>query len=119
MNYSDICCYAPINGTDPDKVRKIADSIKENGWVGAPILVIEGQLITGSHRLAALKLLEEEDWDFIADALGDIAESVDDIVGNWCKANDRYVDDQFPFDSLRDVFCGTWVEEYATDIEEW
>lgn len=119
MKYTNISCYAPINRTDPDKVREIAESIKANGWVGAPILITEGNLITGSHRLAALKLLEEEDWDFNADDLGDIAESVDDIVRDWCKANDRYVDEQFPFDSLQQVFGGTWVEEYADELKEW
>jgi len=27
--------------------------------------------------------------------------------------------DELPFDNLRQAFEGTWVEEYASEIEDW
>lgn len=116
MTYTDIRAYAPINDTDAAHVREIADSIKANGWVGAPILVhdVAGMLITGSHRLAAIKLLSDEDWDFDPDELGDIAEDVGDIIDEYCEENG-----DIPFDMLSLVFSGTWVEEYADQLVEW
>lgn len=119
MTAYDIIYYAPINKTNKDKVRVIADSILENGWNGMPILVDEahGMLITGSHRLAALKLLNDETEDDL-DNLGDIAEDVSDIIDAWCEENDAVIDD-IDFSNLSAVFSGTWVEEYASELEEW
>lgn len=120
MKAYQILSYAPINDVDQDKAAKIADSIKRNGWQGAPILVMEesGVLITGSHRQAALKLLHHDaDYDgSVFDV--DVAEPVDDIVTAWCEANYCTLDD-FPYDDLGKVFRGTWVEQYAGDIAEW
>lgn len=119
MKWTDIMCYAPINDTDPEKVREIAESIKANGWQGAPILVVEGhgQLVTGSHRMAALNLIQDETWMDL-DELGEIAETVDDIVEAWCEENDASLD-ELPYDNLEAVFAGTWVEEYKNEIVEW
>ena len=54
MKYSEIASYAGINAVDAGKVADLAESIKANGWQGAPILVCNMGLVTGSHRLAAL-----------------------------------------------------------------
>lgn len=120
MTYTEISCFAPINNTDATRVEEIAESIKKNGWVGAPILVSEslGQLITGSHRLAAIQSVIENDWDFDADDLGDIAEDIDGIINAYCEENDCTID-QLPYDNLSLVFAGTWVEEYAAGMVEW
>ena len=119
MKYSEIRAFAPLNDTDPDKVREIADSIRTNGWQGAPILVAAetGRLITGSHRVAAIRLLETEDW-FDADELGDIAEDVEDIVAQHME--DNYLTWETLYtDQLGLIFTGTWVEQYADEITEW
>ena len=115
MKASEIMYYAPVNNTDFDKVAEIAKSISENGWNGAPILVSasHGVLITGSHRIAAIKEL-----DFDPDELGDIAEDVDDIIDAWCEENEAIIDD-IDFGNLSPVFAGTWVEQYKDEIAEW
>jgi len=47
-----------------EAVKELADNIKENGWQGAPLVIMGEQLITGTHRYYAVKLLEEE-GDFL------------------------------------------------------
>ena len=121
MTYTDIMQYIPVNDTDAAHVREIADSIKANGWIGMPILVCNafgGSLVTGSHRLAALRLLASEDWDFDPDILGDIAEDVSGEVEKWCIDEDEDFD-HFPHDNLSAVFCGSWVEQYKDELIEW
>lgn len=63
MTYDRISRFAPINDVDNDKVKEIAESIKANGYVGCPILVFGESLLTGSHRKAALDLLDAEGYD--------------------------------------------------------
>lgn len=118
MKAREIMFCSPINSADPEKVSQIANSIKGNGWVGAPILVCldHNCLVTGSHRLAALEMLEDEGFDI--DSLGDIAEPVDNLIDQWCEENDTTIDD-IRYDCLADVFAGTWVEHYKNEIEEW
>lgn len=113
MIASEIMYYTPINKTDPRKVSEIIDSITANGWHGSPILVStsHGRLITGSHRLEALKSL-----DFDPDDLGDVAEDVDDIIDKWCEDNDSTIDD-IDHSDLAQIFRGTWVEQYKDEIE--
>lgn len=120
MTAMEIINYAEINETDENRVAEIKCSILENGWKGAPILVSEmySMLITGSHRLAALKSIYDNDWDFDLDSLGDVAESVDDILATWCEENNCAIND-IPFDCLSQVFDGTWVAEYKDEIIEW
>lgn len=120
MKAMDILNFCPINETDGAHVAEIKKSIMANGWNGAPILVHEGcgMLITGSHRLAAIKDIYDNEWDFDLDAIGDVAESVDDIIENYCAENDCTID-EIPFDSLSLVFSKTWVEQYADEIVEW
>lgn len=118
MTANEILTFATINATEADRVSELAESIRANGWQGAPILVMEsfGMLITGSHRLAALKLLDAECFDI--DSLGDVAEPVDDIINDWCEKNNATID-EIRYDCLADVFAGTWVEQYKSEIVEW
>ena len=120
MKATDIMSYSQINETDKTYVDEIKASILANSWQGSPILVCEsqGRLITGSHRLAALKDIYDNEWDFDLDSLGDVAEPVDDILDAWCEENDCTIDD-IPYDCLSQVFAGTWVEQYADNIIEW
>lgn len=120
MTALEIIWYNPINETDAGHVDNIKKSIMRDGWQGAPILVCEahGRLITGSHRLAALKSIYDNELDFDLDSLGDVAQSVDDILDTWCIDNDCTID-ALPYDCLSQVFVGTWVEEYKDEIVEW
>lgn len=115
--YFDISSLPTVNEVDQNKVEEIKKSILENGWLGAPILYTNMGLVTGSHRLAALQEIEEtgEDDDVLFE---NIAEDVTDIINDYCESHDTYWD-ELDFSSLRDIFSGTWVEEYADSIDEW
>lgn len=122
VTYEDIRGLDAINAVDRAHIDEIKDSIRTNGWCGAPILVavVSGMLITGSHRLTALDELEAEgDVDVLA--LGLIAVDVQDIVDSWYEAHTEEDGDckMFPYDCLGDVFRGTWIEQFADEIEEW
>ncbi|MBS6976206.1 MULTISPECIES: ParB N-terminal domain-containing protein [Gordonibacter] len=118
MKYSEIASYAGINAVDAGKVADLAESIKANGWQGAPILVCNMGLVTGSHRLAALAELDA-DLGYDGDALDqDVAEDVTDEVNAYCE-REGIGYDEIRFDRLRDIFAGTWVEEYKDQIVEW
>ena len=116
MTYSEIKYFTPVNDVDNDRAHAIAESIREKGFVGAPILVCaaSGILITGSHRLAALEEISE---DLDVDEM-EVAEDVQDIIDAWCEANDASIDD-IDFSSLANVFAGTWVEQFKDEITEW
>lgn len=115
--YFDISSLPTVNEVDQSKVEEIKKSILKNGWKGAPILYTNMGLVTGSHRLAALQEIEEtgEDDDVLFE---DVAEDVTDIINDYCSSHDTYWD-ELDFSSLRDIFSGTWIEEYADNIDEW
>lgn len=118
MKYDEISSYAAVNGTDAAKVAELAESIKADGWKGAPILVCSMGLVTGSHRLAALKAIDAE-ADYDGDVFSaDVAEDVTDEVNAYCE-REGVGFDEIRFDSLGDVFAGTWVEAYKDEIVEW
>lgn len=115
--YEDIKCLPLVNDVDEKKVSEIKESILKNGWHGAPILYTNLGLVTGSHRLAALREIEEtgEDDDVLFE---EIAEDVTDIVNEYCESHDTYWD-ELDFGNLGEIFAGTWVEEYKDEIREW
>jgi hypothetical protein len=43
---------------DYEKFESILNDMKENGWRGAPLVRLDDQLLTGSHRFAAAKELD-------------------------------------------------------------
>ena len=115
--YEEIKCLPLVNDVDEKKVSEIKESILKNRWQGAPILYTNMGLVTGSHRLAAIREIEEtEEDDSILDE--DIAEDVTDIVNDFCEKHDMTWD-ELDFSSLRDIFTGTWVEDYKDEIREW
>lgn len=120
-NFYKIQCYNPLNEVDSEKVNALAEDIKNNGWKGMPILFIEGQLITGSHRFAALHKIEKEDeyGDYI-DLLSNenIALDVSEEINDYCEKNDCSYN-QIDYSCLSYVFKGTDIEKYADQIEEW
>lgn len=118
MTYSEISYMNLINDTDTNKVEDIANSMRENGYVGCPILVANDQLITGSHRLAALHMLEADgvdvyDWE--------VAEDVTDLVEEAFSAFEEENEwvREMDYSDLGWIFKGTWVEEYKDEIGEW
>lgn len=115
--YEDIKCIPSVNDVDEKKVSEIKKSILANGWQGAPILYTNLGLVTGSHRLAALQEIEEsgEDDDVLFE---NIAEDVTDIINDYCEKNNMTWED-LDFSYLREIFAGTWVEEYKDEIQEW
>jgi len=118
MTYEEIKYCEIINEVDLDKVEEIAKSIKTNGWVGSPILVSNDTLITGSHRLAALQLLNDRDeLDFDMD----VAEDVTDIIEAAFEKfeNENGYTPELQYDDLGWIFEGTWVEKYKDEIAEW
>lgn len=132
MTAYEILSFAPVNDVDAEKVEEITANIKANGWQGAPVLVMASmaQMITGSHRLAALQAIEAEanqaviDGDYdAADALdailnSDCAEAVDEIINDYCEREDCTID-SLPYDSLSVIFVGTKIEQYAAELVEW
>lgn len=119
MKLRDIIGYSLINDVDHDKVMSIAESIKKNGFVGCPILVAYDELLTGSHRLAAMKYLVDEcDMYDLLDA--EVAEDVTDIVDEHIaqRVEDGYGSD-IHYDSLRWYLDNSWVESFKDEIKEW
>lgn len=118
------CC--PCNNVSDEKVDALVKSMLENGWVGAPVLVLDDILITGSHRQAALMRLyemldediDEETRTKIKDILNnpDVSYSVKYIIEEWEEENP---DDYWEFDNLGKVFEGTDVEQWKNEIKEW
>lgn len=126
MTYNDIACYALINDVDADYVNTLADSMIENGWVGCPILIYGEELLTGSHRLAALREVERRyltgEIDEVPEVLTcDIAEDVTEIVEeNIAKAEEENgFAPEIEYDNLGWMLEGSWVEEYKDEMEEW
>ena len=120
MKFREIEYFAPINEVDQDKVNEIAESIKTNGFIGCPILVCGETLITGSHRLTALKQLAEQEDNEEIDYIGVrdliVAADVTDLVEKALSENpDRELDTS----NIGWIFEGTWVERYKSEIEEW
>ena len=114
-NYFEIKSLPMVNEVNRDKVEEIKNSILVNGWQGAPILYTNLGLVTGSHRLAALREIEEteEDDDVLFE---NVAEDVTDIINDYCESHDTYWD-ELDFANLGEIFAGTWVEEYKDEIE--
>lgn len=120
MKFEEIECMALINDVDPEKVNEIAESIKKNGFIGCPILVYNDMLLTGSHRLAALEQLADEDYESVMD-LGDVAEDVTDIVeANYAEfTEENGYERDIDYSQIGWLLKGSWVEEYADEICEW
>lgn len=125
MTYQDISRYRPCNEVDKAKVDKLVESMLANGWQGCPVLVYGDELLTGSHRLAALKRIEEMYHNDEIDEANildeDIAEDVTDIVEeNWQKYVEEHgYDPDFDKSDIGWLLAGSWVEDYKDEIAEW
>lgn len=132
MKAIEIIRYNLINDTEAEKVNDMVKSMESNGWIGMPILVNEEteELVTGSHRLAAIKIIydkynagEYDDDAAIEELLNDVdvAEDVSEIIDAYAERMMKEVGyfDGIEYDNLRSVFSGTWVEQYAAEMVEW
>lgn len=132
MKAIEIIRYNLINGTETEKVNSLVKNMESNGWTGMPILVNAEteELVTGSHRLAAIKIIydkynagEYDDDVEIEELLNnvDVAEDVSEIIDAYAERMMKEVGyfDGIEYDNLRQVFSGTWVEQYANEIVEW
>jgi hypothetical protein len=126
-NYYNIKCLPELNEVDDEKVKNLAASMLTNGWQGAPILYMDDmQLVTGSHRQAALKLLDENFDEYTEEEQGkivdifnsDIAVDVTDIINTWLEENEQDFND-IDFSSIGRIFIGTEIEKYKNEITEW
>jgi len=45
-----------VNTDNNDHLNDIIDSLRTNGWMGLPLLAINDQLLTGSHRYCACQI---------------------------------------------------------------
>lgn len=124
MQLSEVTQLTPINEVDVDKALSIANEIKNGTFKGPAILYHEpnSAAITGSHRIEAAKILVgiDEDHD---DELGyaEIEMDVIDVteyIENYCEEEDCSFE-QLPFDSLREIFEDTDIEDEVRKNEEW
>jgi len=82
-----------INEIDENKKNEIKKSLMENGFIGTPIFYTETILLTGSHRIAALKELEDVEFEAI-----DLTKEVNE----WLEENDKDYND-IDYDDLNDM----------------
>ena len=120
MTYAELNSMgiSTINNIDEEKAEEIKESILANGWIGCPILIYDGQLLTGSHRLEALWMAAQEDDD-IYDL--EVAEDVTDIVNaNIARREEEegWAPD-IDFGDIGWLLKGSWVEQYKDEIVEW
>lgn len=123
-NFEFISGFPLINSVSESKVKRLMESMMKHGWKGAPILYCDLGLITGSHRVEALKRIddlyyEEEISDYEARVLYEVEIlDVDDIIQDYSRRTGNTWND-IDFDYLREIFKGTYVEKYKNDIVEW
>lgn len=127
MTYNQISSLVAINDVDETKVNALVKSMLKDGWKGCPLLVYGEELITGSHRFAALKKIDdmvnmgEIDIDEATVLSEEVAENVTEIVDkNIAKFGEEHgwirdIDLQDIGWMLKD----SWVEEYKDEMIEW
>lgn len=95
--------YATWNGIeDQTKLQNLIDSMEADGWVGAPLVADNNQLLSGSHRYVA------------AQTAGIDVEVIDirDIVENWDEILGEYI-----YDFDYDVAVVYAMNDLANDIK--
>lgn len=125
MTYNQIRGYSKINETDENKVNELVKSMLENGWQGCPILVYGDELLTGSHRLEALRKIEDmlnnDEIESAAVLDEDIAEDVTEIIERNMAAFEEengWAQD-IRLNDIGWMLKDSWVEEYKNEIDEW
>lgn len=121
MTYNQIRGYSKINETDENKVNELVKSMLENGWQGCPILVYGNELLTGSHRLEALRKIEDmlnnDEIESAAVLDEDIAEDVTEIIERNMAAFEEengWAQD-IRLNDIGWMLKDSWVEEYKVE----
>lgn len=97
--------------TEPSKVEEIAVSMKSNGWIGAPVVILDDIQITGVHRAAAAEMANIK---LETIALADVfAEDGQD----WEEALESYEDDIKSGYTLNDAL-DYLLGELSEDVRE-
>lgn len=125
MLYNDIERYNTINEVEYEKVNELVESMLENGWVGAPILVYGNDLMTGSHRFEALQRISdmvndgeiEEAAVLEQDVAEDVTEIIEEKIAQYEEENGWIPD--IDYNDIGWMLEGSWVEEYSEEITEW
>jgi hypothetical protein len=76
---------------DSDKVHALATSMTERGWVGAPIVVDGDRALTGTHRLAAVRMVQDEGYDLAWPAV-EIADLCAEHGLSWTAIREDNID---------------------------
>ena len=80
--YTGVWTFHPYHeACDRAKFDELVASMTANGWQGAPIVNLGGQLITGSHRFAACR--ETGVQPLVVDILDIIDTEFDDLMGEY------------------------------------
>lgn len=119
LKFDDIKHLEPINNIDEKLAFDLFESMIEKGWQGCPILIHDGKLLTGSHRLAVLKgIAISAPYENVLQEY--VALDVTDIVNRRIS---ELSDDEFEYDidysCLGPLFKGTEIEKYKDEIKEW
>ena len=117
MKFDEISCYATVNATDGAKVAELAESMKENGWKRPPSSC--ATWASSPDRTASPRSRRSTP----------MRNTTERFLRGRCRRRDRRDQrllrargigfEEIQFDNLRDVFAGTWVEEYKDEIVEW
>lgn len=108
----------PHGITDVDKVRELAESMRRNGWLGAPLVVITrgstAEALCGTHRIEAARQAEVKVpvvgvADLMAAHGQDWLELVDSFAYSATAEADAAI-------RLRDVLPGEAVDYYGLDL---
>ena len=126
LKFDQIAHLAPINNLEEEKARAIFNSIKNEGWKSdlGPILIYQGALLTGTHRLAALKFLFQSEPDhpvFREEIAWDVTEEIHrniDAMPEDDLLEKTYEIDDFS-SGLGELLAGTPVEQLREHIKEW
>jgi hypothetical protein len=108
--------YEPVNETDEKRVEEIKASLRENGWQGPPIIVANGRLVTGSHRLQACRELDLEDACFEEIYQEENVYDASEIMDAYFAA---HPDKEMEYIGLEEYFAGTYVEQFLIGTKEW
>jgi len=74
--------------------------------------------LTGSHRLEALKFLDDEGFDLDSmECAEDVTDIIEEAMSRFEEENGYLPDIQF--DNIGWLLEGSWVEQYKGEIAEW
>ncbi len=126
LKFEDIKDFDYINDPENDVAKDIFESIINYGWKeeSGPILVYQGRLLTGTHRLYALKELfkhNPEHYVFQQYIAWDMTEEIHKRIDD--EPEDELLEKSYEIfdfsEGLGKYLEGTPVEKYKEHIREW